>query len=266
MEGPLSRLGRIVKPAGALLLAFSVSASAPPSASPAPEVWDLEIVAIHPHDPEAYTQGLVWSSGRLFESTGLVGRSSLREVDLVSGAVLRQVALDPPLFGEGLALVGDELVQLTWQNGRALRWNRDDFAPRGESRYRGEGWGLCFDGTSLLSSDGSDHLTRRDPRTFEVLGSVVVTDRGRPLHSLNELECVDGSVWANVYQTDRLVRIDPTTGRVTAEVDAAGLLRRDEARNAEVLNGIAWIPERGSFLLTGKLWPSLFEVRLRRRP
>lgn len=242
-------------------MGLSLVAAAPPPA-PAPTTLGLEVVAIYPHDPEAFTQGLVWSRGRLFESTGLVGRSSLREVDLESGTVLRRVGLDPPLFGEGLALVGDELIQLTWQNQRALRWRASDFTPLGEFRHEGEGWGLCFDGTSLISSDGTNRLAVRDPRSFAVKRSVAVTDRGRPLHSLNELECVDGSVWANVYGTERIVSIDPTSGRVTAEVDASGLLRRDEAATADVLNGIAWVPERGTFLLTGKLWPSLFEVRL----
>jgi glutaminyl-peptide cyclotransferase len=245
----------------AILLALPLTAGVP-SDSPPPAVLRLEVVAIHPHDPGAFTQGLVWSNGRLFESTGLVGRSSLREVELESGTVLRQVDLNPPLFGEGLALVGDELVQLTWQDQRALRWRTTTFAPLGEFRYEGEGWGLCFDGTSLISSDGTNRLAVRDPKTFAVKRSVAVTDRGRPLHSLNELECVDGSVWANVYGTERIVRIDPGSGRVTGEVDASGLLRREEAARADVLNGIAWVPERGTFLLTGKLWPSIFEVRL----
>lgn len=245
---------------GALLLVLPLLGA--PSPPDNPVALRLEVVAIHPHDPRAFTQGLVWSKGRLFESTGLVGASSLREVDLESGTVLRQVDLEFPLFGEGLALVGDELIQLTWQDQRVLRWRVADFAPSGENRFEGEGWGLCFDGTSLISSDGTNRLALRDPETFAVKRSVAVTDRGRPLHSLNELECVDGSVWANVYGTERIVRIDPRSGRVTGEVDASGLLRRGEATKADVLNGIAWVPERGTFLLTGKLWPSMFEVRL----
>lgn len=238
-------------------LVLAAAAVAPPTPVP----LRLEVVAIHPHDPDAFTQGLVWDRGRLFESTGLVGRSRLREVEPTTGTVLRERELERPFFGEGLALVGDELVQLSWQDGVAWRWSRDQFEPRGRHTYQGEGWGLCFDGRRLVMSDGSARLVFRDPESFAVLGSVTVRRSGIPLPSLNELECVDGRVWANVYGSDRIVAIDPVRGVVVAEVDASGLLRRDEAATADVLNGIAWVPERKTFLVTGKLWPALFEVR-----
>ena len=223
----------------------------------------------HPHDPRAFTQGLLWHDGALFESTGLYGASTLRRIDLESGEVSERRYLAEDLFAEGLARVEDTLVQLTWREGVALVWPLQGFAaaegPTRRHAYRGEGWGLCFDGERLVMSDGSDRLTFRDPDDFRVLDSVGVVLDGEPLDALNELECVDGRVWANVWHEDRIVRIDPATGRVTATADLSGLLTDDEkARLQEgaVLNGIAWREETGTFLVTGKLWPALFEIRL----
>ncbi len=222
----------------------------------------VEVLARHPHDSGAFTQGLLWHDGRLYESTGLRGHSSVREVDLPSGRVLRERRLDATLFGEGLARVGSELIQLTWTRGVALRWGLADFSPKGRFGYQGEGWGLCFDGRWLVMSDGSEWLTFRDPTRFEARRRVRVTLHGRPVRRLNELECVAGAVYANVWTTDRIVRIDPESGRVTALVDASGLLPAGKRpAGADVLNGIAWIPERARFVLTGKRWPWLFEVR-----
>jgi glutaminyl-peptide cyclotransferase len=226
---------------------------------------DHEVVARRPHDVEAFTQGLVLDpSGRLFESTGLLGRSSLREVDPADGRVLRRRALHDERFGEGLALVGDRLIQLTWQNGIAITWDVETFEPLTTYEYEGEGWGLCHDGTRLVMSDGSDHLTFRDPETFAVLGDVTVTLDGEPVAALNELECVDGAVWANVYQTDRIVRIDPETGAVTGTLDLDGIIepRPDDAQHRAVLNGIAYDQAADTFLVTGKLWPELIEIRV----
>jgi glutamine cyclotransferase len=221
----------------------------------------VEIVAQHTHDPQAFTQGLVWHEGTLYESTGLLGRSSLREVRL-DGTVLRKRDLAANMFGEGLELVGDELLQLTWQNGVLLRYDATTFEPTGTQRYAGEGWGLCFDGAALWMSDGSAKLTKRDPVTFEVEGSVEVSRDGKPLTMLNELECVAGSVYANVWTTDEIVRIDPTSGRVTAVVDASELRRVAGVTDRDaVLNGIAYDEASGNFMVTGKLWPVLFEVR-----
>lgn len=241
-------------------------AAPPGEAAPAaittvvPESLVVRVHERHPHAREAFTQGLVWDHGRLFESTGLEGRSSIREVDLATGQVMRRTALEPALFGEGLALVGTELVQITWMNHRAFVWDRDRFEKLREFRYRGEGWGLCHDGRSLVMSDGSETLVFRNPATFAIEREVVVTRLGRPQRELNELECVDGKVWANVWQTDEIVRIDPRTGAVDAVVDATGLLSAEERQGADVLNGIAYVPETRRFLVTGKLWPTLFEV------
>lgn len=218
------------------------------------------VIASFPHDPDAFTQGLVWDRGRIFESTGLVGRSSVREVDLASGRVLRTEEVGAPRFAEGLALVGDELVQITWQDHVALVYGREDFAARRQYQYDTEGWGLCNDGSALVMSDGTSTLYFRDPSTFAVVRQVVVRREGIELDQLNELECVHGKVYANVWQTNMIVRIDPLTGRVEAVIDAGGLLTSDERRDADVLNGIAYIPERDHFLITGKLWPRMFEV------
>ena len=219
------------------------------------------MLARYPHDTEAFTQGLLWRNGHLFESTGLYGESSLREVDLRTGTVVRRHDLPADLFGEGLAAVRDHLVQLTWKHGTALVWRTADFSVARQFAYEGEGWGLCFDGEHLVMSDGSDRLVFRDPDSFAVARTVHVTRDGAPVRALNELECVDGAVYANVWQTDEIVRIDPRTGRVEATIDAGGLLDAASRGHADVLNGIAFVPETGHFLITGKLWPWVFEVR-----
>lgn len=250
------------------LTAAACAAEPTPEAVAPPRVEELivDVVSSHRHDPEAFTQGLVWSSGVLYESTGQYGESSVRRVDPESGEVLARVDLPPELFGEGLALVpgeaGGRLIQVTWQEELARVWSLPGLEPAGTLRYRGEGWGLCFDGERLVMSDGSDRLTFRDPATFEVLGRLQVTLRGEPLQRLNELECADGWVWANVLGADVLVRIDPASGRVTATADASGLLAPAEAAAADVLNGIAYDPARRVYLITGKYWPRLFVVRL----
>lgn len=234
------------------------------STGPAPSVERLRarVVRRLPHQRDAFTQGLVYDDGELYESTGIKGESSLRRVDLETGAVLRRRDLDDALFGEGLALAGDLLYLLTWQDGRALVFRRADFAPVREHRYDGEGWGLCHDGRRLVMSDGSDRLRFRDPATFAVEREVRVRLRGRPVHEINELECVDGAVWANVWGEQSLLRIDPQSGQVTAVVDASGLLTGDERKGTDVMNGIAWMPDTRHFLVTGKRWPWIFEVSL----
>lgn len=250
----------MVRPVLALLLCLL--AAAPTAAAPA--LLRTEVLASYPHDPQAFTQGLVLQDGQLYESTGLLRRSSLRHVALESGAVLRKVDLPPTLFGEGLAWAHDQLIQLTWRNGIALRWAPATFSKLGESSYDGEGWGLCFDGTHLVQSDGSHRLVFRDAKTFAPVRTLAVTQNGQPLQHLNELECVGDTIYANVWLTDRIVAIAPTSGVVRAEIDAAGLLTAEERRRAgpdAILNGIAHDPANNTFLLTGKLWPKLFRVR-----
>jgi glutaminyl-peptide cyclotransferase len=264
---PASSAGGTPKPAET-----PTAPAATPTSTPTPtptltpprrEALRVRVVRSFPHDPEAFTQGLLLHKGKLYESTGLPGHSSLRRVDLATGRVDAKVDLEYPLFGEGLALVGNELYQITWQEGRALVWDLASFQKRREYRYRGEGWGLCYDGGRLIMSDGSDQLVFRDPQTFRETGRVSVRHDGRPLRLLNELECVgDGVVFANVWQEQALVRIDPATGHTTAWIDASGLLSPEEARGADVLNGIAYLPGAGRLLITGKYWPKVFEVEL----
>jgi len=241
-------------------LATAPPAATSPAASQHPELLKAKVLATFPHDPKAFTQGLVWYAGKLYESTGQYGSSSLREVAPKTGEVLRYLPLEPRYFGEGLALAGDRLIQLTWQEGTAFAYSRDGFAPRGTFGYSGEGWGLCYDGQRLVMSDGSDRLTFRDAQTFAPQGGVNVTLEGKPLLDLNELECVDGAVYANLWRRDEIVRLDPASGRVTAVVAAAGLLADADRPGTDVLNGIAYDPETKTFLITGKLWPKLFEV------
>lgn len=247
--------------ASALLLA----ACTPPPADALP----YEVVARYPHDPAAFTQGLLWHDGALYESTGLYGASSLRRVRLEDGARQAVRYLPADVFAEGLARVDDELIQLTWKRGEAYRWPVEGFevapGPRRVHRYAGEGWGLCFDGARLVMSDGSATLTFRHPETFEVQGRREVRLDGEPLARLNELACVGDRVWANVWYDDRLVRIDPASGRVDGYLDLRDLLtdaERAALADDAVLNGVAWRPEAGTFLVTGKRWPALFELRV----
>jgi glutaminyl-peptide cyclotransferase len=220
----------------------------------------VKVLRSHPHDTAAFTQGLLWHQGKLYESTGQYGSSSLRRVDLRSGQVEVSVDLAPQFFGEGLARIEDRLLQLTWREGTALAYEVKELRETGRYAYSGQGWGLCWDGRTLFMSDGSHVLTLRDPESFAVRGRVSVTMEGEPLSRLNELECAEGWVYANVWQTDTIVRIDPQSGEVRAVIDAGGLLDPGERAAAGVLNGIAYDSERGVFLLTGKQWPRLFEV------
>jgi glutaminyl-peptide cyclotransferase len=250
----------------------TASAIVSPSLVAAGDVPDLawSVVSRRPHDPAAFTQGLqLDESGRLFESTGLYGQSTLRQLDPASGSVLRSVALPDRLFAEGLAVVDDRLVQLTWREGRARVWDADSFDLLDTFRYEGEGWGLCNDGERLVMSDGSDTLTFRSPSTFEVDGRVRVDGHGFDSLPINELECVDGVVWANLWQTDSIVRIDPASGAITGRLDLAPLHEEvldvpvaNGTEPPDVLNGIAWDEASGTFLVTGKRWPTMFEIHL----
>ncbi|MGH3978153.1 MAG: glutaminyl-peptide cyclotransferase [Pseudonocardiaceae bacterium] len=226
----------------------------------------VQVLETLPHGEGLFTQGLEIADGVLYEGTGQVGESVLRASALDSGRVLGEASLPEPLYGEGVTVVGERIWQLTWTAGVAIERDRATLAERRRVRYHGEGWGLCHDGARLVMSDGSARLTFRDPASFARLGSVEVRRDGAPVRQLNELECVEGAVWANVWQTDRIVRIDPASGTVTGVVDAAGLLETtplDPAQHAgaDVLNGIAAVPGTDEFLVTGKDWPSMFRVR-----
>lgn len=231
-----------------------------------PEQRRVAVISSRPHDRRAYTQGLILVDGELYESTGDFGRSSLRRVDPQTGEVRQRVDLPSQIFAEGLALVGDALIQLTWQNRVAFVYDRATFREVRQHPYATDGWGLCYDGRRLLMTDGTSTLYFRDPATFEEVGRVDITLRGWPLREVNELECVGDTVYGNVFRTDTIVEIDPRTGAVVAEIDAAGLLSPEEQTGAYVLNGIAWDPDTGHFLITGKDWPRLFEVTFDRVP
>lgn len=213
------------------------------------------------HDPNAFTQGLEIGGATLYEGTGLAGASQLRELDPATGELRREVPMPGNYFGEGITVVGDRIWQLTYRDGVAVEWDRTTLAPLREVPLGGEGWGLCYDGERVIRSDGTSRLWFHDPQDLAVTGGVDVTGAGRALNGLNELECVDGRVWANVWPRDTIVRIDPATGVVDLAVDAGTLRSRGIPPSAQVLNGIAHV-QGNEFLLTGKDWPKMFRVEL----
>ena len=228
-------------------------------------IQGYRIINTYPHDRHAFTQGLIFLDGVLYESTGLHGRSSVRKVRLETGEVLQQRAVDPKYFAEGLTDWGSKLIQLTWQTNVGFVYDRATFQPERSFPYTGEGWGITHDQTRLIMSDGTagGGLRFLDPETFRETGRVVVRDRGRPVQYVNELEYIRGEVWANIWQTDRLVRINPKTGDVVAWIDLTGLIPRTEAlEQGAVLNGIAYDAAGDRVFVTGKLWPKLFEIRV----
>ena len=248
-------------------VAAQSSGPAASSASPAPDtrppVYGYEVVRTFPHDPTAFTQGLVIRDGVLLESTGRAP-SSVRRVRLEDGVVLQKHELAPEYFGEGLTEKDGRVFSLSWINGVGFIWSADDLKPVSRFAYAGEGWGLTHDGTRLILSDGSPVLRFFDPATFAETGRVPVTLNGRPVRQLNELEWIDGEVWANVWQTNYILRIDPASGNVVGIIDLNGLLPAGTIKdpNDDVLNGIAWDAATRRLFVTGKNWPSLFEIRL----
>jgi glutaminyl-peptide cyclotransferase len=228
-----------------------------------PWVQGYRVVKVYAHDPKAYCQGLVFDGGLLHESTGQYGSSSVRTTELETGKVLRKTDLSDGYFGEGLALVGDKLIQITWEQGVARVYDRDTLKVLNEFRYEGEGWGLVFDGQALIMTDGSEVLTFRDPATFQELRRVRVVSKGVPLLALNELEMVEGELWANIWKKDYIARIDPRSGEVLGFIDLAGIFDKSSVPNPDgVLNGIAYDPKTKRLFVTGKLWPKLFEIEL----
>jgi glutaminyl-peptide cyclotransferase len=259
---PLAMTARAVEqPAGRHWFAEAIQDQ--PNGLHAP-ISSYRVINAYPHDIEAFTQGLIYVDGVLYEGTGQYGESTLRRVDLETGAVEQMIELDDRYFGEGITLVGDRIYQLTWQEFTAFAYDRETFELLETFTYATAGWGLTTDDQGqLIMSDGSDWLYFRDPETFERLGYVEVTDGGIPIPYLNELEWVDGEVWANVYLTDWIVRIDPATGKVVGWIDLTGLLpEEDHHSRLGPLNGIAYDDERGRLFVTGKRWPTLFEIEL----
>jgi len=226
-------------------------------------IYSYRVVEAYPHDRGAFTEGLSYVDGILYESTGLVQRSSLRQVDLESGEVLQEVALDPTYFGEGNAVIDDRIFLLTWKNGVCLVYDRETFDVLQTFSYDTEGWGLTTDGTQLIMSDGSNRIYYRDPETFEVIKTIDVLHDGAPVQNLNELELIDGEIWANVWLTNLIARIDAENGQVLSWVVMSGLLSdRDRRRPVDVLNGITHDPATSRLFVTGKLWPRLFEIEV----
>jgi glutamine cyclotransferase len=233
------------------------------------QVWrySYEIVNTFPHDPTAFTQGLVFLDGKLIESTGLNGHSTLREADLSSGQVLRQVIVPDRYFAEGLAILRGKAYQLTWRAQMGFVYDEATFRLEKEFTYTGEGWGLATDGQALILSDGTAQIRFLDPATFKVQRTIQVTARGQAIDQLNELEYIQGEIFANVWRTDFVVRIDPVNGSVTGVINFAGLLApSDRNTNTDVLNGIAYDNAQDRLFVTGKFWPKLFQVRLKRVP
>ena len=223
-----------------------------------------KVVHTYPHDPHAFTQGLIYVDGHLYESTGLNGRSSLRMVDLATGNVLQKHDLPPDIFGEGLTDWGSTLIQLTWTSHKAFVYDRFSFATQRTISYEGEGWGLTHDATQLIMSDGSSYLRFLDHKSFHSIRRLRVTDQsGRPVENLNELEWVRGEIYANVWQTDDIVRISPQTGKVLGRINLKGIIDKRELHGeGAVLNGIAYDAKGDRLFVTGKLWPKLFEIKV----
>ncbi len=248
-----------------LLLAGLLSACADAADGGAPAEIGYSVVATYPHDRGAFTQGLVYVGGALYESTGLYGRSSVRRVDMKTGTPELIRPLAAHYFGEGLTAFGERLIQLTWRSGTAFVYRREDLKPVGEFRYATHGWGLTQDGEHLIMSDGSATLYFLDPVRFSEVRRIQVHDNLGPVKFLNELEFVGGDIFANVWRSPRILRIDADSGRVTGVIDLSALVARmDREPSTDVLNGIAYIPGSGRLLVTGKQWPKLYAIELSR--
>jgi glutaminyl-peptide cyclotransferase len=230
----------------------------------APTTDQFTIINTTPHDRGAWTEGLTFNDGQLYESTGQLGQSSLRRVDLPTGDVVQRVDLSPADYGEGLSFVNDLAWVLTWKQEHVLLFDPRTFAPEGQLTYSGEGWGLTTDGTDLYMSNGSSRITARDPATFEVIRTIQVTDGGQPVDQLNELEWIDGRIWANVWLTPYIVIIDPQTGDVLQRIDFSRLIALEKATGGDPaeMNGIAWLPEQRRLFVTGKYWGHLYEIEV----
>lgn len=254
-----------------LSLAFSLaavscepSANTPVNSPPKDTIAGYEVVNVYPHDPGAYTQGLEFYNGKLLESTGEIGRSSLREVELTTGSVVRRVTVPPPYFAEGLALLNGKIYQLTWQHQTGFIYDANTFEKLGEFKYYGEGWGLTHANGQLILSDGTNRLRFLDPETFQVKKTINVMDNGSPVRQLNELEFVNREILANVWHDDRIARINPESGEVQGWINLKGILPPREVSDSEaVLNGIAYDEQNKRLFVTGKMWPKLFEIRIK---
>lgn len=232
-----------------------------PAAAPAP-IQGFRVVNTYPHDPHAFTQGLFWQDGHLYESTGQIGQSTIRRVDLETGNVLQSVDIPAGEFGEGIVNWGDQIINITWQNQIGYRWDRRTLRRLSEWRYQGEGWGLTQNGREIIMSDGSDQLRFLDPATLQERRRINVSDDGSPVDRLNELEWVNGEIYANVWMTPLIARIDPQSGRVLGWIDLTSLAAQNSGPRDDVLNGIAYDAQRRRLFVTGKYWPHLYEIEV----
>jgi glutamine cyclotransferase len=258
MMGLLALLGAVFVLSCSSFLGCSI-----PDNSDVIPVYTYNIVNTYPHDPDAFTQGLVFEDGILYEGTGRFGHSTLRRVELETGAILQIRDLADQFFGEGITIYGDRIIQLTWQSNVGFVYDKNSFELLREFNYSTEGWGITRDGEHLIMSDGTSTLHFFDPQTFEEISQLEVFDNNGPVTRLNELEYIQGEIYANIWQTDRIARISPETGRVVGWVDLEGLLTaEDRSEPVDVLNGIAYDAETDRLFVTGKLWPTLFEIEL----
>lgn len=248
---------------GSLLFLLGAFKSQAGSSEKWAPIFGYRIIQTFPHDPEAYTQGLVFHKEYLYEGTGLLGKSTVRKVALETGKTLKMVPLPDHFFGEGVTIWKDWLVQLTWQSGVGLVYDLETFRLLKKFSFSGEGWGLTNDGRNLIMSDGTDTLIFLDPVNYKEVRRLKVRDQDRPVGNLNELEYIKGEIWANVYKTDWVVRISPDSGRITGWIDFRGLLGREEMNSmVDVLNGIAYDAQKDRIFVTGKYWPKLFEIKI----
>ncbi|MDQ5987148.1 MAG: hypothetical protein CSYNP_02885 [Syntrophus sp. SKADARSKE-3] len=243
-----------------LILAPQVNAQTPITGKT--PVYRYQVIRTYPHDRQAFTQGLVFIDGALYEGTGLHGRSSLRKVDLATGRILKQIDLSPAYFGEGITIFGDRIIQITWQSQTGFVYDKKSFRLLRQFHYPHEGWGITHDGKRLLISDGTSVIHCLSPKDFHETGRLEVRDDRGPVTGLNELEYVKGELYANIWQTDLVAIINPRTGRVKAWLNLEGLLRKEDALVADVMNGIAYDAAKDRLFVTGKLWPKLFEIKV----
>ncbi|MHC1630912.1 MAG: glutaminyl-peptide cyclotransferase [Methanotrichaceae archaeon] len=225
-------------------------------------VYSYKVINVYPHDPAAFTEGLIFSDGFLYEGTGLYGQSSLCQVDLESGDVIKSRRLPDQFFGEGLTQWDDKLIQLTWKSNLGFVWDRENFSLIEAFSYPREGWGITHDDRRLIISDGTSTLHFLSPKNFQEIGQIQVNDNGVPVDNLNELEYVQGEIYANIWKTNSIARISPETGKVLGWIDLSGLSSKENSSDEDVLNGIAYDAENDRLFVTGKLWPKLFEIKL----
>ena len=251
-----------------LALAVAACAASGEATQAGPTTYGYEVVRSYPHDKTAFTQGLLYLNGHLYESTGQPGQSSIRKVKVDTGEVVQKRGVPAPFFGEGIVNWKDRLIELTWQHQLGFVYDINSFEMKSQFTYRGEGWGLTQDGSRIIMSDGSTALRFLDPETLQETGRIHVSDQGRPVDRLNELEWVKGEIWANVWTTDRIARIDPATGAVVGWIDLSGLLNNVDRMGSspDVLNGIAYDAQADRLFVTGKYWPKLYEIRLVEKP